>query len=275
MSAEKNIFNINIPKDEIPNCWKDENRLNVLFAPFRDKSVNSVEWDSKYSDWKQLINLYASHNKILTFTLLDLEKALIHNKRPPSGLKTVLDEMKREGIIQYEEDFLKKTSETWSSWMTDTFVKSPIRWSLNKIKNTLTNPSNTYVHVLTIQEEGRTLLNKIPQEYHQKVMDIQQLSQLFNDTDMTYSNLELILHNLNCQKKVALRLYNKEKSAERLLLIKVNSISIEDKEINMYILEKCEERLRNEIEKIETKNTALIVDAKKYLTKGNRNMVNY
>lgn len=273
MCAEKNkILFTNIPEDKIPNCWKDVKRLNVLFAPFRDKSVNHVEWDSKYSDWKQLINLYVKHNRILTFTLTDLDEAFTYNKRVPSCLKTVLEEMRKEGILQLEQDFMKKTSDTWTGWMTDVFIKQPIHWSFTKVRNSISNPLYIYVHVVNVQEEGKNLLLKLPKEYACKVIDVKQLENLLNDEHLNNTNLHLILHYLNCQKKVSLKYYMKDEM-EKLLLIKADGSIIDDKELNIYVLEQCEEKVHEEIHKLEAKSTSFVKEAKTYITKGNKNMV--
>lgn len=273
MSIEKseNLF-ANVPEDQIPNCWKNKIRLNVLFAPFRDKSVNHVEWDSKYSDWKQLINLYTKHNRIFTFTLSDLEEAFTYNKCIPSCLKTVVEEMQKEGLLQLEQDFMRKNSDTWTGWMTDVLIKKPIRWSVTKFMNSLTYPLNNYVHVIRVQEEGKELLFKLQKEFKCKVVDVKQLQNMLNDNQLSNNDLHLILHQLHSQKKISLKYYTKD-ATEKLQLIKLDGSDIDDKELNVYILEQCEERLHEEIYKLEGKSTSFNEEAKKYLLKGNKNMV--
>lgn len=259
-----------VPEKSIPSCWKDQNRLNVLFAPFREKQINPVEWDTKYADWKHLIYLYVSSNKMLSFTLLDLEKAFVHNKRVPTCLQTVLDEMKREGILENKPDFMKEASETWSGWMTDVLIKSPIRWSFSKIRNSIGTQLNNFVHLLTVQEEAKRLLAVVPEEYKHKVIDLQQLSSLVQNKDFSFENLQIVLHYLRRKKEIALKYLNNER---RTILIKLDNRAIEDQDVTIYSLKNCEVKLKEEIEQLEAKTVDFTKEAKKHVVNGNKNMV--
>lgn len=269
----KNTFCANMPESEIPACWKDENRLNVLFAPFRDKRINPFEWDSKYADWKNLIYLYTNHNKLLSFTLLDIEKAFTYHKRSPGCLKIVLEEMEKEGIIQQLQEYTKKRSDSWMGWMTDTFVKNPISWSFTKVKNSFGNSINNYVHLMVIQDISKELLKKIPNEYENKVIDTKQLFKLIKEENFTQQDLEIILQYLNYNKKVVLGFHSTDNLSNNVKLIKFGNTPISNKDVNIYILETCENNLIEEVEKLEARSLKLRDEAKECICKGNKHMV--
>ena len=42
--------------------WENEQKMNVLFAPLRDKDLNPVSWNSKLQFWINLIEKWSREN---------------------------------------------------------------------------------------------------------------------------------------------------------------------------------------------------------------------
>ncbi|KAL3278700.1 hypothetical protein HHI36_016234 [Cryptolaemus montrouzieri] len=145
-----------IPEEKLPECFKNDLRLNVLYAPLRSKSVNPSDWNSKITSWSQLINIYSSCNKVYKFSLDSLRIAFHQNGRSPSCLKEVIQEMVKSGDIELLDIFLQEKPKSWKEWATNVLISSPISWSLNKMKSMVTNLDNTtlYVPVKILEQEG-------------------------------------------------------------------------------------------------------------------------
>jgi len=50
----------------------------------------------------------------------------------------------REGIIKSQSDFEQMTSQSnnkWSTWAVNTLVKSPLSWSVGRIKESILSPT--------------------------------------------------------------------------------------------------------------------------------------
>lgn len=88
-SEEITVF----PEDRLPICWHDKTRINALFAPFRPKNVNPEDWESKLQFWSSLIKKWCDIKGCANFTMVELKKIFVENKRSPACLETVIQEM--------------------------------------------------------------------------------------------------------------------------------------------------------------------------------------
>ncbi|XP_026682408.1 digestive organ expansion factor homolog [Diaphorina citri] len=80
---------------EHPECWKDETRMNALFAPFRDREVNPIFYDVKMKFWKDLIQEACSN--VGYFTIQELNTAFTRNRRIPYCTANIVKDL----IINY------------------------------------------------------------------------------------------------------------------------------------------------------------------------------
>ena len=44
--------------------WEDDQRMNALFAPVRNKQVNPESWNSKINFWLNLIEKWCDANEV-------------------------------------------------------------------------------------------------------------------------------------------------------------------------------------------------------------------
>lgn len=123
-----------LPADFYPLCWNDDERMENLFAPFRAKNVNPVNYESKMKFWKNLIKEYCIARNIPTISIVELRNAFHRNGKRPYCLDTVLHEQLYEGSIKFKEQFMEQPLLTWSGWAVQKFVKAPLRWSFDKVK---------------------------------------------------------------------------------------------------------------------------------------------
>ena len=266
-----------LPQEKLPECWKDEVRMNVLFAPSRNRSVNAKDWDSKYEFWKNLIYTYCSHKRIYVFKTTDLSKAFNKNGRSPACLDVVIDEMHRNGVLKTLDVFMRSPATTWKGWAADTFVRAPILWSYNKIVSSVSTPDaeKTYVHVQVIETCSNRLLDDVPENLFDKVLDVKELLCVSSEK---HENLKLLLHDLSRKRKVCVRqLVNKNAAKESVILVKFSDYKaddgITDLDVDVFMLEQSEKTLTASVEKLETEAAALTRTVKSYLVKGQRHAV--
>lgn len=84
-----------LPADKMPECWEKDDRMNSLFAEFRNRDVNPQDWDSKYRFWRGMISDWCKYKSRCSFSLSDLNKAFKRNGRTPACLSVVLRELYR------------------------------------------------------------------------------------------------------------------------------------------------------------------------------------
>lgn len=119
-----------------PPEWQDDSRMNVMFSPFRPKSLDPIAWESKFKFWDLLIKRYCIFHKISSFSVAFLKKAFIRNGKSPSCLENVVEELLLLKKIDLAENYnnYSLTQESLVSWLVKSMVKSPLNWTLNKIK---------------------------------------------------------------------------------------------------------------------------------------------
>ena len=84
-----------LPENKMPECWKQDDRMNALFADFRNRSVNPQDWSSKYKFWHEIISKLMDHYKCCSFSISELNVSFKRNGRVPVCLPTVIQEMYR------------------------------------------------------------------------------------------------------------------------------------------------------------------------------------
>lgn len=268
-----------VPQEKLPESWNDKDRVNVLFAPFRTRTVNPHDWDAKYLFWKSFIKDCCVHSKVYSFKLDDLQTIFKKDGRIPACLSTVIEQMVLNNEVQSVEQFLQKPIKSWSSWATN-LIKKPVLWSLEKVKQSVTSPKSDeiYVHLSAIETEADSLLLSIPDNFKGKVINFDQLLSVLNISPNRSNNIKLLLHHLLCKDQVDVKeLENNTKSTSHNLLLKFGDIQkikpISDIEISTYILEQNEVTLTTKLEKLENEVQEILDEAKNHLTKGLRQMV--
>lgn len=120
--------------DFYPLCWQDDERMENLFAPFRDRSVNPVNYETKMKFWKNLIQEYCKIQGNPIVSLGQLRLAFQRKEKRPYCIDTVLEELYVEGLAKTKPQFMEAPLLTWSGWVVHKLVKAPLRWSYDKVK---------------------------------------------------------------------------------------------------------------------------------------------
>lgn len=268
-----------IPDEHLPDFARDKDRLTVLFAPLRNRTVNPKDFDSKLASWKTLIQLYCIYNNVYSFALSDLNKVFVFNGRSPSCLEVVVQEMIKNGELLLVEVFSKSNPSTWSGWFTDIVVKRPVSWSLTKIRNSFFNPSReeNYVHLNVVKNKSEELLKILPETFKNKLISLEELLVIIGNRT-SQENVQLLLHNLIKQQKIDITNLNKNNTSEHSsnILIKFGDgqkvKQITDMDLAVYTLEKNEKLLLQNIEKLEDEVENTNKEAKEHLKKGHKQM---
>lgn len=148
----------NLPEDFYPACWQEDERMENLFAPFRDRSVNPLNFDAKMMFWKNLIREYLGRIKNSpTFSLGELRTTFQRKGKKPYCLDTVLKEMLlSDSSVKEKSQFIQEVpSHSWAGWAVNKMIKQPLRWGFDRIKErVISTPSNgnsdentEYVHL--------------------------------------------------------------------------------------------------------------------------------
>lgn len=128
-----NVQFAKLPSQFFPEYWKDDTRMGVLFAPFRDRAVNPINYDNKMQIWIQLILKYCEHKGCASVSLAELRLAFKRHNKKSYALEKVLDELKTARKLQATESFLEPPQHTWGGWAVQHMSKA-ITWPLLVLK---------------------------------------------------------------------------------------------------------------------------------------------
>lgn len=266
-----------IPEENLPECLREEQRVNVLFAPLRSRSVNSKDWDSKILSWKNIIKVYCETNNVYSFTLSHLNNVFVRNGRTPYCLSEVIQDMVRNGEIQAYEIFIKKKSETWSGWATDILLRRPLSWSMDKISSILTTKEQDlpYVHLETVEIKCKSLLDSIPEKYKNKLISLKDLLNILGP-DINVDSAKLLLcHLTNKNKAYVTNIEGKDETETFLIKFADGSktTSISHTDIAIYTLERNESLIFKSMESLEDSIQECVREAKMHLSKNHKHLV--
>lgn len=269
---------LNIPEDKLPSEFKDEARLDSLFSPFRSRTVNPRDWDTKIASWKHLIALYCLNNGVYSFNLAILGTKFMRNGRPPSCLGVVLEELVKSGELQYLEDFLKDSPKGWGSWAADLLVKKPLSWSLSAVKRTLftstLSTNRTFVHVEVLRQEAQKIY-ALPGKYRNKVINFTDFLNIIDKDLSQADDVKLLIHYLVREQRADV-VNLKNNSDLDSFLIKLGDKNkfdpISEYDTALYVLEQNEKIFTKHVEDLEDEISQCVKEVKGHLLKGHRQL---
>ncbi|GAB1603668.1 charged multivesicular body protein 7-like isoform X1 [Argonauta hians] len=118
--------------EEYEKIWSDDQKMSVMFATFRDKSVNPLSWDQKMNFWQEAITRYCDKHEMVIVLPSSLALYFMKNGRAPQCLDVVIEEMNRAGklkalsVLQTES-----ASMGWLYWSYSKFIRTPLSWAVN------------------------------------------------------------------------------------------------------------------------------------------------
>lgn len=256
----------------LPDCWSDNERMNVLFNPFRIREVNPEGWELKMNFWINLINKWCLTERKLVFTIDELRKNFIRNGRLPhlDCIQLVVSHMKRENTIQFKNEIYKNNS-TWSTWMFNSLLtRIPLFKNDDSVKDKIINIDSNIplVNMEILENTSQSIeayIRKMesPCISYAKFLNILK-TEIFAEKSWEDKSLEVILSYLEFKNKLKIS----EKSG-----FKIVEIGNPDSEnIALAVRDLIREKLENEIKDMEEKLNKLRQQAKNALQNNNKEL---
>ena len=98
----------------------DEERLSVLYSPFRAKSINPQSWESKHQFWNHSILKWLKKNERVTFSFEEVSDAFQRgqNREKPFCLQEIHDKMLADKKIVAKQRWLKSCqNQSWTGYL--------------------------------------------------------------------------------------------------------------------------------------------------------------
>nr|CAD7402830.1 unnamed protein product [Timema cristinae] len=180
-------------------------------------------------------------------------------------------------LTEYSEFVKVPPQQSWALWTFSLLVKSPLLWSMQKMKDALISPTfpmeSKYVHLGAAKTYGEELIKQLNDHQTIKLVDLQNVFDIVKEKKWSNENVLIAIHWLRHQGVVSV--LEQPDLLESPLLIKVNKkgqTGISEVDMAVYSLWSNETILLKHIEQLETERTAALNEARSYLSKGTRNM---
>ncbi|XP_077298164.1 charged multivesicular body protein 7-like isoform X2 [Arctopsyche grandis] len=256
----------------MPDCWEDDAKMNSLFAPFRLRGVNPIDWEVKMKFWCNMISQWCESNKKPTFSLDDIKLTFKRKNKTPACLDTVIEHMIKTKIALPKNQMFQVNENGWLSWSTKQLLR-PVTWATKTIISTIIPPEPVFqgysiiIHMESLKKQALAFLASIPDDCH-----IGSFSELKIASTLDYPLDDEVIHLLIewlLSEKLATvtsdgQIYKFAPSAN------VKVLPLTESEISLLQISRTTKKL-NEImtdldKKMETNHEA----AKMYLRKGNK-----
>lgn len=212
-----------LPADFFPPCWLDDDRMSILFAPFRSRTLNPLNYDTKLHFWQQLIAKYCQHKGSASITLAELRDAFRrHHKTPAYPLVTVLQEMRDADEVRSSAQFLEAPHNSLLGWA-QKCMWSALAWPVHKVAASL-RPATTataatstatsspggvdaaaaqteLVVLEVVQQHARLLQSNA--SLVEKVVDLAQVMRAAKP-ELSADGVRLAVHHLYCTRRAAM-----------------------------------------------------------------------
>ncbi|OWF38352.1 charged multivesicular body protein 7-like [Mizuhopecten yessoensis] len=259
-----------------PETWNDDARMTVLFAPFRDKSLNPSSWDQKMTFWSNLIVSDCTICGDIVIDVKTLPCRFQRNGKTPACLSSVVDEMERTGKLKQVADTEMSPSNQgaarkgWMSWGMDTFIKAPISMGWNLMtKPTISSTKLVVVEALKskCEEVCRLQCACMDCDITDSVIEYSELWDRCRELCKTEGEFYLVLKELDKEKRIMF--YH----TDTCLLVKFPQRSestagpVTEQDIQIYSMKKASKVLLDRIEKLGKDVDRLTVEAKMHKRK--------
>lgn len=194
----------------LPAVWSDDTRMSVLFAPFREKSLNPSSWKQKMSFWSQLILEESRSSLTSIIDLNSLQIKFTRNGKVPLCLDVVLEELLRSNTIKMLSNTGSspvKQRPSWLTWGYDTFLKTPVKWGINYMSSSQTESKDTkYIVIEVLHKKCEQIVQEHQCGFYCEVTDsVIEYSQLWKKSQSlceSETEFDIILEELVKQRKV-------------------------------------------------------------------------
>ncbi|XP_046385999.1 charged multivesicular body protein 7 [Ischnura elegans] len=270
-----------------PECWSDDVRMNSLFAPFRKRSVNPLDWDSKLKFWKSLIETWCQKNRQPVFTVAEITKAFERNGRRALCLPDVVIEIIRSGEACKACDFERGNAGgaysgepgSWLGWAVG-LAKKPMSWAVGRLWGDQSSapseldPEEPIVLLSVLKKISDSLVENSTGE----LTDLAEMQK----TEKSKENLRLAVlmlerRGLAQMTQCGQRTLVKVSPDSDVVTAKASTgaaavAPISEVERSAFVLHKDEVALQKNIEKLEEEKQRLQEEARMYVRKGMRQL---
>ncbi|KAI8036626.1 charged multivesicular body protein 7 [Drosophila gunungcola] len=268
-----------------PASWKDNALMQVQFAMFRSRHLDTEDYDAKMKFWQDLIAQYLKFSGRPIFSLRDLQLQFMRGDQLPACLDTVISEMQQRKQIRSRSEFEHDPANSWGGWLVNSLVKRPLSWSWSKIKHSVVaedleaSSLVEWIHLDVLNNICELITEKVLRENSGKLLHFDAFKSLCKSQEVRiYSDKDLCvcLLALNVRQIVGLE-FQIEKGLRQIHLVKIpkkqgDDLNISQEDHAVHNLQNTQAQLLKQLEDLEEEIKLNDDKARQYLKENKRQM---
>ncbi|KAH8361657.1 hypothetical protein KR084_012485 [Drosophila pseudotakahashii] len=268
-----------------PASWKDNARMQVQFAMFRSRHLDTEDYDAKMKFWTDLITKYLKFCGRPIFSLRDLQLQFMRGDQLPACLDTVISELQQRKQIRSRSDFEHDPANSWSGWLVNSLVKRPLSWSWSKIKHSVVaedleaSALVEWIHLDVLNSTCDLITEKVLSENSGKLLHFDAFKSLCKAQQVRiHSDKDfcVCLLALNVRQIVGLE-FKMEKGLRQIHLVKIpkkdgDDLNISQEDHAVHNLQNTQAQLLKQLEDLEEEIKVNDEKARQYLKENKRQM---
>ncbi|XP_067656855.1 charged multivesicular body protein 7-like isoform X2 [Haliotis asinina] len=261
----------------LPPEWKDDQKMTVLFAPFRDRSLNPQSWDRKLKFWTHVISEDCRQNNRIIVDVKELQSRFMRNGKKPGCLEVVGAEMQRSGKLHKLSYYQKSRNSSWLGWGFNTFVWQPMSWGLGMVWRKSEDSSEPRVlHQLLMEKCDELMCHHYDTVEHESTDNLVELGALRSQhasLGLSDQEFDLVVQQLAQDKKVVVT-----QTKERDTVVKFCKTGdkrvgpASEVELNVFRIQKVQKNLEKQTEVLSQQCDKLRNEAKCHVKEGKKTL---
>ncbi|KAK6185069.1 hypothetical protein SNE40_007389 [Patella caerulea] len=257
--------------DSFPPEWQDDQRMTVLFAAFRDKSLNPHSWNKKMNFWMNLITDRCKKNNSCVVSLDDLPTQFERKGKTPKCLDLVVQEMTRLKRLRNISD-IEASSAGWLSWGYNV-MKKPVSWSLSLLGGSKAKTEKLFYIPDLLQDKCKKLLRRhydtVEYESTDNLIELSKLKDKYHD--LFTQDFDVVLRQLEVDKKIIIAQTSDNDTLVKFCKQSDKSVeTIQDSDLNVYRILKVQKDLEKQVEILSEKCDRYTEEARLLVKQGKK-----
>ncbi|CAF1995500.1 unnamed protein product [Rotaria magnacalcarata] len=260
--------------DRLPSDWHNDERMDALFAFFKDRELNPVHYDAKMKFWSETIINYCEDHGILQIDISTIVSRFRRKGKTPKCLDKIFEELIKQRRLISTNDFTYSQQSSWASW------------TFNKLTSPLTSLMSTKIPV----DQDIFVIKELVDKKAQQVIESLQSHVCVATFDCVISygsfidacrrcalidenSINLIISTLVRDKKILIDYVGETKNVKVVKFIAPGTSTVRpitEIENSVLLLRHSKDRLEEQLKKSDEQIEGLLTDIRRHLKNSNR-----
>ncbi|UJR35652.1 hypothetical protein I4U23_028402 [Adineta vaga] len=260
--------------ERLPLDWHNDERMDALFAFFKDRELNPVHYDAKMKFWSDTIVAYCEDHGLLQIDMPTIVSRFRRKGKTPKCLDKIFDELIKQNRLISTNDYANSQQTSWVSW------------TFNKLSSPLTGwmspgtPIDQEVFVVKeiVNKKAQQVVETLQSEVYVPTFDCVVSFTSFINTCrrcalIDENSINLVISALTRDKKILIDYIGDAKDVKIVKFVAPGTSVVRpltEIENSVLLLRHSKERLEEQLKKSDQQIEGVLTDIRRHLKNSNR-----